>query len=821
MKPVSIKLFGRCELSSPSGDDKVLINSKTAILLARLSLAPGQSQDRKRLTELLWPDRGEAQSLASLRQSLWILRKAVGEMDPPPIVADRSSIRLDPARVEVDTLVFEQLLRGGTKHDLERAVEIYRGDFLSEVDLDDMDSHGPLLFERQRLRELHLAGLKSLIGLRAGAGEVDGALAIAQRSLALDPLQEDVHAAIIRLHRDAGRIGAARKQYDACCELFRRELDIGPPAEIEALRKSLGASPVVPAMPASPEPPSTVPPGKQAEVPLRWRDRLRVPLSLAGVAAVMAVAFIFDWAQSPRSGLPMHGAVADPRPSVVILPFRDSGAGGLQSAFATGLSDHLINDLSRVSGLIVIAADTSHSIVNTDVPPQQQATRLGVDYAVSGSVLRAADGVNVTVDMTDAKTGTVIWTRHYEKPEREIFALQDDIVRRIAASLDVMLNPRERRTIDHVPTHNLEAQDFFLRAEYQTIGLTEADSLRRALSAYRRAFELDPGFAEAYAGYARAAVTVWRRDISEIMSSAVARHEAYTAAGKAMQLDPENARAYEVLSIIQAVEGEHDLAVESARQAVSFEPGNAEAHTDLATVLYLAGNLDGAAAEVEIARGLNPALPPDLRLISGMVAFAQHHYPVAITEFSAIRSVLPRSELVLEHLAAAFAYLGDREKAKAIVAELMQVVPIANLGFYAVLSENTGTPAMTAHFIEGLRLAGIPEWPFGDRRNQSDRLSQDELDQLVRGSVWKGELANGVEFIQYFDHTGGFAYGSTNSLLTGRAEIRNDQLCQVIEGYLLNHPTCGYVYRAAAPDRPPGTLAYVSIDAVKYFSVSQ
>jgi adenylate cyclase len=235
----------------------------------------------------------------------------------------------------------------------------------------------------------------------------------------------------------------------------------------------------------------------------------------------------------------------------------------------------------------------------------------------------------------------------------------------------------------------------------------------------------------------------------------------------------------------------------------------------------MSGDLEGAAAEVEIARNLNPALPPDLRLISGMVAFAQHHYPVAITEFSAIQTVLPRSELVLEHLAAAYAYLGDTAKARSIVAELMQVVPIANLGFYAVLSENTGTPDLTAHFIKGLRLAGIPDWPFNDQRDQKDRLTKDELGSLVRGSVWKGKLANGVEFVQYFDHAGGFAYGSTTSLLTGRAEIRNDQLCQVIEGYLLNHPTCGYVYRAAAPNGPPGTLAYVSIDAVKYFSVSQ
>ena len=77
------------------------------------------------------------------------------------------------------------------------------------------------------------------------------------------------------------------------------------------------------------------------------------------------------------------------------------------------------------------------------------------------------------------------------------------------------------------------------------------------------------------------------------------------------------------------------------------------------------------------------------------------------------------------------------------------------------------------------------------------------------------------DFVQYFDRSGGFAYGSTTSLLTGRVEIRGDQLCQMIDGYLLDRPSCGYVYRTASPDHPAGTLAYVSIDAVKYFSVSQ
>jgi adenylate cyclase len=821
MEPVSIKFLGRCELRSPIGEYQLLTSTKMALLLARLAMPPGQSHDRRRLTELLWPDRGETQALASLRQSLWNLRKDLGEGDPPPIIADRSSVRLDPGTLTVDTVVFEQLVRRGAADDLERAAELYRGDYLAEIDLEDEDSLAPFLFERQRLRELGLSSLKSLISLRAAAGDADGAVEIAQRALALDPLQEDVHAAIIRLHRDRGRLGLARGQYEACRDILRRELDITPSAEIEALRTSFGATPeriTAPESAVGPTP-AAIATKEQPNQPSRTRSRLT--FLVPGLAAVAALLLIFFQSQTPRGELPLHAALADARPSLVVLPFKDMSSGDPPAAFSAGLTDHLISDLSKVSGLFVIAAETSRLIVDPGIPAQQQAAKLGVDYAVKGTVQRSQNQIQVTAELVQARTGAAIWAKHYEGQSANIFEVQDDIVRRIAAALAVELSDRERRTINRIPTQNLEAQDFFLRAEYQTTGLNEADSLRRSLAAYRRAIELDPEFADAYAGYARVAAIAWRRDFSEIMSSGVARHEAYDAAGKAMQLDPENARAYEVLSIIQAVEGEHQIAVESARKAVDFQPGDAEAHANLANVLLFAGDLDGAAAEVSIAHNLNPAPSTELRLISGMLAFAQHHYPVAIAEFSAIQKSVPRSELVLEHLAAAYTYLGDLDKAKAIVAELKELVPITNLGFYAVLSKNIGTSEQTAHFIEGLRRAGIPDWPFDDRRREQDRLSQDELRAVAAGPVWKGELANGVGFVQYFDRGGGFAYASTTSLLTGRVEIRGDQLCQVIEGYLLNHPTCGYVYRVAAPDRPAGTLAYVSIDAVKYFLVSQ
>ena len=542
--------------------------------------------------------------------------------------------------------------------------------------------------------------------------------------------------------------------------------------------------------------------------------------SCAGVllpSAAVSLLYLFQSARTDNATA-MRPATADERTSLAVLPFEDMSAGVAQPAIAAGLTDDLTADLSKLPRLAVMPAGRAEAGTSA----QQAAQAMGADYALTGSVRQAGGLYRITAELISAATGQPVWSESYDRRGADVVDVHDDVVQRIATSLKIELSEGERRRITRIPTRSLEAHDFYLRAEHQNAGMPEPAAYRRSLAAYRRAIELDPGFAEAYAGYARLAVAIWRGDLNEIMLSAVARQEAYAAAGKALELDPGNARAHEVLSIIQAVEGEHQIAIESARTAVDLQPGEAETHTNLAAVLYLAGDLDAAEAEIDLARRLNPAPSTDLRHVAASVAFAQGRDAEAIAEFSAIRELVPRSELVLEHLAAAYAYLGDKQRTREMVAELMDVVPIANLGFYAVLRENIGTPQQTTRLIEGLRLAGIPEWPFGDRRRAEDRIGLDELRSLSAGPVWTGKLENGVDFVQYFDKAGGFAYRSSASLLTGHVVIRGDQLCQVIEGYLLNHPTCGYVYRnAPGGPHPAGDFAYVSIDAVKYFSVSK
>ncbi len=825
MKSVLIKFLGRFELPASAGGRDLLGGAKPVLLLARLALPLGQVHDRKRLAAQLWPDHAEAQALASLRQALWSLRRAMGEGESQPLLAERASICLDPAAVEVDAVAFERLIRRGGKEDLEAAVQLYRGDLLADFELDDEEGYAPLLFERRRLKEMALTGMKSLAVQRSAVCDFDGAVEMAQRALVEDPLQEDIHAILIRLYRDQGRLGLARDQYEACRSRLRRDLDVAPSAEIEALRQSIGAKPAPvkaqsPALQPNAETSDLAPPQTtKPALPQHWPAyALTLVVSAAALVVLLLVLFRPSGSDPP---LAVQARVSDIRPSLVVLPFEDISIDHQQAEFASGLTDDLITDLSKVSALFVLAPETSRSINDPALSAQDMARNLGVDYAVKGTVRRSRGMIRVTAQLLAAGTGVAVWAERYDRQDAELFAVQDDLVQRIVTSLKVKLTDRERQTLARIPTRSLEAHDFYLRAEYQNVGLTEPESLVRSAVAYRRAMDLDPNFAEAYAGLARAATTIWRRDYSEIMPSAMARQEAYAAAGRALELDPDNTRAYEVLSIIQVVEGATQAAVASARKAVDLQPSDAEAHTNLANVLYMTGDLAAAQEEVALARRLNPAIPSELRVVSASIAFAQKRYADAIAEFTDLDTSVPRNEFVLEYLAAAYAYLGDITKARAAVAELKKVLPITNLRFYSVLGEGIGPPEQRAHFIEGLRQAGIPEWPYGDQRSPADRLGGDNLRALVSERTWEGKLKNGVGFVQFFDTKGQFAYRSSSSLLSGQVTVEDDRLCQVIEGYLMNHQACGYVYRNPADENNPGlSYAYVSIDALKYFSVS-
>ena len=210
---------------------------KSQALLAYLAMPAGQAHPRDKVATLLWGDMQTPQARGSLRQALTALRKALGGTGALRLEGD--GIALDPAAVAVDAQAFQALVADGSPRALEQAAHLYQGDLLAGLTLQEPPFEEWLLAERERLRETAMEALARLLAHHRAAGAPDAAVQAALKLLALDPLQEPVHRALMRLYVTLGRRSAALRQYQICVTALARELRAEPEAETKALYREI------------------------------------------------------------------------------------------------------------------------------------------------------------------------------------------------------------------------------------------------------------------------------------------------------------------------------------------------------------------------------------------------------------------------------------------------------------------------------------------------------------------------------------------------------------------------------------------------------
>lgn len=234
-----LKLLGYFEVRCADDPPLALSTRKAHALLAYLATQPGRPISRDTLTALLWPDRGEKQARHSLTQTLYTLRKALDEPDADAFLTDSNTVTLNRAAARSDVATFQRLAAEQDPESLQRAADLYGGDFLEGLVLREEPFMEWLSFERARLHECALSVLMRLMEARTKAGETDPAITVAQRLLALDPLCEQVHRALMSLFAKQGSVPAALRQFRNCTELLRRELGVEPDVETRQLYESI------------------------------------------------------------------------------------------------------------------------------------------------------------------------------------------------------------------------------------------------------------------------------------------------------------------------------------------------------------------------------------------------------------------------------------------------------------------------------------------------------------------------------------------------------------------------------------------------------
>ena len=297
---LSLTLLGGFQARLDSVAPLALPTRKAQALLAFLAMPAGLAHPRDKLASLLWGSTVETTARTSLRQTLYALRKSVRGAHPPPLRIEADSVWLDPEAVRVDVAGFLQGVAEENSSALADALALYQGEFLEGLTIQEPPFEDWLLGERERFRERALEGLGRLLVEQQAAGATEAAVQTALRLLALDPLQEPVHRALMRLYAETGRRGSALRQYQHCVAAFQRELRAEPEAETKALYQDIlrrrarrlpgpEGRPVTGASAAAlgPPQPSVPEPAGVAEPPLigRERDLARLREGLDGAMA--------------------------------------------------------------------------------------------------------------------------------------------------------------------------------------------------------------------------------------------------------------------------------------------------------------------------------------------------------------------------------------------------------------------------------------------------------------------------------------------------------------------------------------------------------
>jgi DNA-binding winged helix-turn-helix (wHTH) protein/TolB-like protein/Tfp pilus assembly protein PilF len=333
--------------------------------------------------------------------------------------------------------------------------------------------------------------------------------------------------------------------------------------------------------------------GREAAPPRVPNRSRRVLATIAGVALVAAAAvFFFDRGSGPPPAAPV-GAEAFDALTVTVLPFESVGAGADQSYLALGIGADLMTDLSRLSGLRLIAA-----------PADPRQAPVAARYVVSGSVQRDGASLRINVRLIDARTREQVWSQRYERPFGDLLAIQSEISRSLTEQLPGRMSDAERQRLAKRYTSSAEAYDYFLRGQALFLVRRTQDN-REARAHYAKALELDPKFARAYAGLAMTYAMEYRYQGSAESSAALTR--ALELAESARLIDPGIPEVYWALALVHTQRRRHDEAMKALQKVIELNPSYADAYALMGGIHTYTGQPARTIPLLRTALRLNPA----------------------------------------------------------------------------------------------------------------------------------------------------------------------------------------------------------------------
>ncbi|HEX9869172.1 MAG TPA: tetratricopeptide repeat protein [Candidatus Tectomicrobia bacterium] len=385
---------------------------------------------------------------------------------------------------------------------------------------------------------------------------------------------------------------------------------------------------------------STSPTPGKVSVGYRQRALVAVAGALLIAGTIVATRVLFLPTPNPQSPTPSTQSLPLPlpdKPSLIVLPFVNMSKDPDQDYFSDGLTEVLTGDLSKISSLFIIARNTAFTYKGKAANIQDVGREMGVRYVLEGSVQKADQQIRITTQLIDATTGYHLWSEQYDRPLKDIFALQDEIVQKIVTTLKLQLTLQEQGIIVRKHTDNLEAYDYFLRG-VEAFNRFTKESNTQARQLYEKAVALDPQYAEAEAnlGWTYYMEWTWR------WSADPQNPERMLAlAHQALALDDSLPVAHSLLSWGYYLQQQYDQAIAEGERAIALDPNNADSYARQADVLNLAGRPADALQMVEQAMRLNPRYPPLYLLELGWTYRMTGRYAEAIATLKEVISRMP------------------------------------------------------------------------------------------------------------------------------------------------------------------------------------
>ena len=453
------------------------------------------------------------------------------------------------------------------------------------------------------------------------------------------------------------------------------------------------------------------------------RVRRRPAVAIAATVVVILAAGAFAaWhylavpAAPAASPVPAQASVARPagKPSIAVLPFDNMSGDADKAYFADGMAEDLITDLSKVGGLIVIARNSTFQYKGKAHDVREIGKALGARYVLEGSVRRQGESVRVNAQLIDATSGAQLWADRYDGELKNVFTLQDTIAHNVAKALSVELTQDESARVTRRGTGNVEAYDMVLKGWGHYLKQTP-DEFKAAIADFKKATEIDPTYARAWAALAAIHWEIYTRywgPALDLSRDTQADAERYLA--KAMK-DP-TPLAHEVSSAMLVHARQHADAIAEAQRAIAMDPNDADGYVALADALSFAGRPAEALEAVEKAMRLNPHFPSSYAYQRGLALFGLNRLDEAAASLQRAIELNPDDYWSQRLLIAVYGLAGKRADAERIAESIRtndrrgrfaghDPLTIRGVTFWYAFAK----PEDEKRFAAGLAKAGIPE----------------------------------------------------------------------------------------------------------------